>query len=270
MEDVLEFRLPITHVPTQAPELPADRASLSCPLDRDNRGYVLLQKMGWVAGRGLGKAGDGLVEPIPVTQHDGLGLGKAAEYDRAAEEATEQRRALTTEILLREEDDDAAREARAARNASEVRIQAALKEAHAEFYCDTCRKQYRDAMELSNHLSSYDHHHTKRFKEMREGEASRKRAEREAKEARRALKDERAASLQPLPLPPAAGTDAACAPCCAQPSAPGAATPPATAAPVPPRLDGPPLKFSVSMGGKKSGAPSKSRPVACAFGPPPS
>ena len=36
-----------------------------------------------------------------------------------------------------------------------------------EFYCEICDKQYRTVGEMSNHLSSYDHHHKKRFDEMK-------------------------------------------------------------------------------------------------------
>ena len=30
-----------------------------------------------------------------------------------------------------------------------------------EFYCDICDKRYKNVSEMSNHLSSYDHHHKK-------------------------------------------------------------------------------------------------------------
>jgi hypothetical protein len=36
-----------------------------------------------------------------------------------------------------------------------------------EFYCKICSKQYKTVGEMSNHLSSYDHHHKKRFDEMK-------------------------------------------------------------------------------------------------------
>ena len=39
-----------------------------------------------------------------------------------------------------------------------------------EFYCEICDKQYRTVGEMSNHLSSYDHHHKKRFDEMKSRE----------------------------------------------------------------------------------------------------
>lgn len=30
-----------------------------------------------------------------------------------------------------------------------------------EFYCEICDKRYKNVSEMSNHLSSYDHHHKK-------------------------------------------------------------------------------------------------------------
>lgn len=37
-----------------------------------------------------------------------------------------------------------------------------------EFYCETCNKQYKTVGEMSNHYSSYDHHHVKVREERRE------------------------------------------------------------------------------------------------------
>lgn len=34
-------------------------------------------------------------------------------------------------------------------------------EMNKEFYCEICAKQYKNVGEMSNHLSSYDHHHVK-------------------------------------------------------------------------------------------------------------
>ncbi len=47
-----------------------------------------------------------------------------------------------------------------------------------------CRKQYDKAMDFEQHLSSYDHHHTKRLAEMRAMQSERTRSERARKEAR--------------------------------------------------------------------------------------
>ncbi|XP_013187484.2 angiogenic factor with G patch and FHA domains 1 isoform X2 [Amyelois transitella] len=45
----------------------------------ENKGFKLLQKMGWSKGEGLGKDGQGDVEPIPLVNNEGkAGLGAAA------------------------------------------------------------------------------------------------------------------------------------------------------------------------------------------------
>lgn len=52
-----------------------------------------------------------------------------------------------------------------------------------------CDKQYDKAMQLEEHLSSYDHHHRKRLVEMRAMQAERTRDERARKEAKAAEKE---------------------------------------------------------------------------------
>jgi len=50
--------------------------------DETNKGNMLLAKMGWQAGTGLGKEGDGRVEPVKVAifgERQGLGRGKGVE-----------------------------------------------------------------------------------------------------------------------------------------------------------------------------------------------
>mmetsp|Transcript_51539 Transcript_51539/g.121022 ORF Transcript_51539/g.121022 Transcript_51539/m.121022 type:complete len:327 (+) Transcript_51539:22-1002(+) len=276
-----EFILPRDHQPTDLELPPGERAGIDVPLDANCRGYVLLQRIGWVAGRGLGKTAQGRVDPVPFASNDYcLGLGKATEYDERADEATETRKALTAEVLVREEGDEHAREVRQVRNANNERIQAALKVAVSEFYCDICRKQYHISTEFENHLSSYDHHHTKRLKEAREVEAMRKRQEREAKEARRALKaqrglDELSAATGAQPPHEAGAEDggpSAChdaalpAPGAAEPSALDAAEPAPQPVALMSREAGAP-KITMSMGAKKG----VKRPAAQAggFGVPP-
>jgi Zinc-finger double-stranded RNA-binding len=39
-----------------------------------------------------------------------------------------------------------------------------LKRITQEFYCESCDKRYKNVSEMSNHLSSYDHHHKKVLK----------------------------------------------------------------------------------------------------------
>lgn len=50
----------------------------------------------------------------------------------------------------------------------EHKIETDVKEIRKTFFCELCNKQYKLAMEFEAHLSSYDHNHRKRFKEMRE------------------------------------------------------------------------------------------------------
>lgn len=40
-------------------------------------------------------------------------------------------------------------------------IEIDLKRMTQEFYCESCDKRYKSVSEMSNHLSSYDHHHRK-------------------------------------------------------------------------------------------------------------
>ena len=139
--------------------------------------------MGWREDTGLGRAEGGIVEPIRVEHNDQqLGLGKAEEFEQAAEVATRDRRRLEIEI-------EATPEVARRREESQQRIErteARVATMNRTFYCETCRKQYKNAGELTAHLSSYDHHHVKRLKELKETEraaqagAKRRRAEKQA------------------------------------------------------------------------------------------
>ncbi|XP_033873663.3 G patch domain-containing protein 11 [Acipenser ruthenus] len=65
-------------------------AVMKSSLGNENKGFALLQKMGYKAGQGLGKAGAGRVEPIPVnikTDRGGIGLEEVKK--RKAEEKLE-------------------------------------------------------------------------------------------------------------------------------------------------------------------------------------
>ncbi|KAK9735686.1 hypothetical protein RND81_04G220000 [Saponaria officinalis] len=70
----------------------------------------------------------------------------------------------------------------------EQKIQIEVKEIHKVFFCDLCNKQYKLAMEFEAHLSSYDHNHRKRFKEMREMHGS-NRDDRQKRELQRQEKE---------------------------------------------------------------------------------
>ncbi|XP_005886143.1 PREDICTED: G patch domain-containing protein 11 [Myotis brandtii] len=56
----------------------------------ENKGFALLQKMGYKSGQALGKSGDGIVEPIPLNVKTGKsGIGHETLLKRKAEEKLE-------------------------------------------------------------------------------------------------------------------------------------------------------------------------------------
>lgn len=67
----------------------------------------------------------------------------------------------------------------------EQKIQTEVKEIRKVFYCDLCNKQYKLAVEFEAHLSSYDHNHRKRFKEMKEMHGTSSRDDRKKREQQR-------------------------------------------------------------------------------------
>ncbi|XP_072532901.1 G patch domain-containing protein 11 isoform X1 [Salminus brasiliensis] len=65
-------------------------AALQSSISSENKGFALLQKMGYKAGQGLGKAGAGRVEPIPLNiKTDRGGIGMEELKKRKAEEEME-------------------------------------------------------------------------------------------------------------------------------------------------------------------------------------
>ncbi|KAE8705592.1 G patch domain-containing protein 8-like isoform X3 [Hibiscus syriacus] len=183
VEDLAEdFRLPINHKPTENVDLDnVQQATLDTRLNSSNVGFRLLQKMGW-KGKGLGKDEQGITEPIRSGIRDPkLGIGKQEEDDFFTAEENIQRKKLDIEV---EETVEHAkkREVLAER---EQKIQTEVKEICKVFYCELCNKQYKLAMEFEGHLSSYDHNHRKRFKEMREMHGSSSRDDRQKREQQR-------------------------------------------------------------------------------------
>ncbi|XP_066474201.1 G patch domain-containing protein 11 [Tiliqua scincoides] len=65
-------------------------AVLSVALGNENKGFAMLQKMGYKSGQPLGKSGSGIVEPIPLNITTGRsGLGHEEVKKRKAEEKLE-------------------------------------------------------------------------------------------------------------------------------------------------------------------------------------
>ncbi|XP_021281544.1 G patch domain-containing protein 8 [Herrania umbratica] len=187
IEDLAEdFCLPINHKPTENVDLEnVEQATLDTRLNSSNIGFRLLQKMGW-KGKGLGKDEQGITEPIRSGIRDPkLGIGKQEEDDFFTAEENIQRRKLDIEVEETEEHAKK-REVLAER---EQKIQTEVKEIRKVFYCELCNKQYKLAMEFEVHLSSYDHNHRKRFKEMREMHGSSSRDDRQKREQQRQEKE---------------------------------------------------------------------------------
>ncbi|XP_014494772.1 G patch domain-containing protein 8 [Vigna radiata var. radiata] len=183
VEDLSEdFRLPINHRPTENVDLDnVEQASLDTQLTSSNIGFKLLQKMGW-KGKGLGKDEQGITEPIKSGIRDPrLGVGKQEEDDFFTAEENIQRKKLDVELEETEEHVKK-REVLAER---EQKIQTEVKEIRKVFYCDLCNKQYKLAMEFEAHLSSYDHNHRKRFKQMKEMHGGGSRDDRQKREQQR-------------------------------------------------------------------------------------
>ncbi|XP_044229488.1 G patch domain-containing protein 11 [Thunnus albacares] len=65
-------------------------AALQSSISNENKGFALLQKMGYKAGQGLGKQGAGRVDPIPLNiKTDRGGIGMEEVKKRKAEEELE-------------------------------------------------------------------------------------------------------------------------------------------------------------------------------------
>jgi hypothetical protein len=144
-------------------------------ISSSTRGYKLLLKLGWKEGSGLGKGESGRLEPVKVDSAVGmLGLGKAAEYDEVSAQATAQRKRLEAELQACETEDR--RQKRELEAKKQHIIQETITNQNRPFFCDLCNKQYKTVTEMSNHLSSYDHHHTKRMMEARISERERARS----------------------------------------------------------------------------------------------
>ncbi|KAI9081065.1 hypothetical protein K1719_037045 [Acacia pycnantha] len=177
-----DFRLPINHRPTENVDLDnVEQASLDAQITSSNIGFKLLQKMGW-KGKGLGKNEQGIIEPIKSGIRDPrLGVGKQEEDDFFTAEENIQRKKLDVELEETEEN-MRKREVLAER---EQKIQTEVNEIRKVFFCELCNKQYKLAMEFEAHLSSYDHNHRKRFKEMKDMHGSSSRDDRQKREQQR-------------------------------------------------------------------------------------
>ncbi|SAL95924.1 hypothetical protein [Absidia glauca] len=189
-----------------------DQTSMETHLPSNNVGYRLLQKMGWKEGSGLGRLGEGRTDPVRINlKQDSLGVGKAEQDQEYIETSASKRKAMDSEKQLEETMEE--RQVRKDKATKHHEIQQELKHVKRAFYCELCDKQYNKVSEYDQHLQSYDHHHKKRFKDMKEqakrstlgqSEKEKKRERerrREEKEMKRMLQTH---NLPPPPPPPAA------------------------------------------------------------------
>ena len=72
------FKISRNRYDNQGPESNRPKEDYLAPISSDNKGYKLLEKMGWEAGTGLGKSRSGLITPVKPTpktnRRGGLGL----------------------------------------------------------------------------------------------------------------------------------------------------------------------------------------------------
>ncbi|KNC76852.1 hypothetical protein SARC_10672, partial [Sphaeroforma arctica JP610] len=134
-------------------------------------GYQMLLKMGWKGGEGLGLHKDGRTEPVRSNPVLGaMGLGRWDMEITTAGQATESRKQLMSEI----EETEELKDKRKLEVEKKEEIDKEIKKVNEVFYCADCVKQYVTVMQFENHMSSYDHHHTKRLKELARREKTRK------------------------------------------------------------------------------------------------
>ncbi|CAI2168938.1 3632_t:CDS:2 [Funneliformis geosporum] len=166
--DDISFSLPRGHVPQSYLDLSnTEIASMDEHLPESNIGYKLLLKMGWKVGQGLGSLQQGRKEPIRIDiKTDSLGVGKLEEENYYHSTSTARRKALDSEKIAEETEEE--RVQRQNKVQKQESIKKELETINAAFYCALCDKQYTKISEYETHLSSYDHNHRKRFKEMKE------------------------------------------------------------------------------------------------------
>ncbi|KAJ3101859.1 hypothetical protein HK100_004478 [Physocladia obscura] len=143
-------------------------ASLHERIDATNVGFTMLLKMGWQINSGLGREGrQGRVDPIPfILKNDQMGVGKNEELEVMHVESTKSRKLLDGEVIATESDEQRTR--REMKVERETLIKEEIKAVTRAFYCELCDKQYTKISQFDIHLSSYDHNHRKRFKDMQE------------------------------------------------------------------------------------------------------
>ncbi|KAF9433033.1 hypothetical protein BGZ76_009970 [Entomortierella beljakovae] len=184
---------------------PIEAANMDTHIPESNIGYKLLLKMGWKAGTGLGQAATGRTAPIPIDiKQDQQGIGRRELAELLDESSTSKRRALEAERQADETEED--KQKREEHVQKKMAVQAELETIKSAFYCALCDKQYERISDYEVHLSSYDHNHKKRFKEMKEtSRAGAANVTNKAKEKERKREEKELAKLQEAAFKKAGG-----------------------------------------------------------------
>ncbi|KAL1922975.1 uncharacterized protein VTP21DRAFT_9351 [Calcarisporiella thermophila] len=162
-----------------------DASRMDLPIPSTNIGFRMLMKMGW-DGRGLGRTSQGRTDPIPIElKEDSLGIGKKEEDEVYHQLTTAKRKTLEGERVETEEE----RLKREEKAQKQEAIRKEVQAIKAAFFCELCQKQYSRISEYDQHLSSYDHHHRKRLKELKDASRPAATDKRREKEKRREEKE---------------------------------------------------------------------------------
>ncbi|KAH9812491.1 hypothetical protein DFH28DRAFT_402131 [Melampsora americana] len=160
-------------------------------LDMNNKGMLLLLKMGWTQGSGLGIMNDGRKDPIPTpAQTPLLGLGKSTQDQYMLSNAISKPKELESITISKETEEEKMK------REEKVKVLIEREEERGDrlksFHCLIC-----DKGQFEEHERSYAHHHARRALEAKQAKKSgnesiesrrEKERKREEKELRRMAK----------------------------------------------------------------------------------
>ncbi|EGG07611.1 uncharacterized protein MELLADRAFT_62380 [Melampsora larici-populina 98AG31] len=140
-------------------------------LDMNNKGMLLLLKMGWTQGSGLGMMNDGRKDPIPTpAQTPLLGLGKSTQDQYMLSNAINKPKELESIVISKESQEDKIK------REEKVKVLIEREEEREDrlksFYCSICDKGYTNISQFEEHERSYAHHHARRALEAKQAKKS--------------------------------------------------------------------------------------------------